>query len=176
MGAKINWFNSRINQYQQTRTFVNNQGRFFRRLNNEEENHQCEIPNSVEAHTFRRGIWCERKEHCKDAEWLKDVKKELEQNEGQDKIDITKNKMMRVMRKMPIWKTPGPDNVQGYWLKNSTPLHDKLMVYLLDCLDSGVVPDWLTKGRTVLIQKDKAKGNIASNYRPITGLCLVWKL
>ena len=66
--------------------------------------------------------------------------------------------MMRVMRKMPIWKTPGPDNVQGYWLKNSTPLHDKLMVYLLDCLDSGVVPDWLTKGRTVLIQKDKGQG------------------
>ena len=71
---------------------------------------------------------------------------------------------MRAMRNMPNWKTPGPDNGQGYCLKNLTPLHDKLMVYLRDCLDSGVVPDWLTKGRTVLIQKDKAKGNIASNY------------
>ena len=57
-----------------------------------------------------------------------------------------------------------------------TPLHDKLVVYLQDCLDSGVVCDWLTKGRTVLIQKDKAKENIASNYRPITCLPLVWKL
>ena len=27
------------------------------------------------------------------------------------------------------------------------------------------VPDWLTKEQTALIQKDKAKGNIASNYR-----------
>ena len=84
--------------------------------------------------------------------------------------------MGRVMRKMPNWKAPGPDNVQGYWLKNLTPLHDKLIAYLQDCLDSGVVPDWLIKGRTVLIQKDKAKGNIASNYRPITCLPLVWKL
>ena len=123
--------------------FVNNQGRFFQRLNNEEENHQCEIPNSVEAQTFWRGIWSERKEHRKDAEWLKDVKKELERDEGENKIDITKDRMMSVMKKMPNWKAPGRDNVQGYWLKNLTPLYDKLIVYLQDCLDSGVVPDWL---------------------------------
>ena len=176
VGTKIKRFNSRINQYQQNWMFVNNQGRFFLQLNNEEENHPYEIPNSVEAQTFWRDIWSERKEHHKDAEWLKDVKKDLEQDEGQDKIDITKDKIMRVMRNMTYWKAPGPDNVQGYWLKNLTPLHDKLVVYLLDCLDSGVVPDWLTKARTVLIQKDKAKGNIACNYRPITCLPLAWKL
>ena len=50
------------------------------------------------------------------------------------------------------------------------------MVYLQDCLDLGVVPNWLTKGRAVLVQKDKAKENIASNYRPITCLPLLWKL
>ena len=38
------------------------------------------------------------------------------------------------------------------------------------------VPDWLIKEQTALIKKDKAKGNIASNYRPITCLTLVWKL
>ena len=113
------------------------------------------------AQTFWRDIWCESKEYHKDAEWLKDVKKELEQDEDQDKIDITKDKMMRVMRKMPNWKTPGPDNVQGYWLENLTPLHDRLVVYLQECLDSGVVSGWLTKGRDVLIQKDKAKGKFA---------------
>ena len=50
------------------------------------------------------------------------------------------------------------------------------MEYLRECLDSGEVSDWLTKGRTVLAQKDKAKENIASNYPPITCLPLVWKL
>ena len=30
--------------------------------------------------------------------------------------------------------------------------------------------------RTALLQKDKSKGNIASNYRPITCLPLMWKL
>ena len=35
-------------------------------------------------------------------------------NNNNNKIEITKNKMMRVMRKMPNWKAPGPDNVQGF--------------------------------------------------------------
>ena len=38
------------------------------------------------------------------------------------------------------------------------------------------MPNWLTRGRTSLLQKDKNKGNVASNYRPITCLPLMWKL
>ena len=57
MGAKIKRFNSRINQYQQYGMFVNNPGQFFQQLNNEEENRQCEIPNSVEAQPIWKGIW-----------------------------------------------------------------------------------------------------------------------
>ena len=37
VGKKIKRLNSRINQYQQNRMFVNNQGRFFQRLKNEEK-------------------------------------------------------------------------------------------------------------------------------------------
>ena len=57
---------------------------------------------------------------------MKGVKKELEQNEGQDKIDITKDKMMRIMRQMPNWKVPGPGNAQRYWLQNLNPIHDNM--------------------------------------------------
>ena len=34
----------------------------------------------------------------------------------------------------------------------------------------------MTKGRTILIQKDEEKGAAASNYRLITCLTLVWRL
>ena len=43
--------------------------------------------------------------------------------------------MIRVLRKMPNWKAPGLENIEGYWLRNFTPLHDKLVVYLQDSLD-----------------------------------------
>ena len=68
---------------------------------------------------------------------MKNIKKELEQDEGQDKIDIAKDKVLRLLRKMPNWKALDPNIVQGYWLKNLTPLHEKLLVYLQDCLDFG---------------------------------------
>jgi len=47
---------------------------------------------------------------------------------------------------------------------------------LQDCLSNGVVPEWMVKGRTVLIQKDPAKGSAASNYSSIECLPLMWKL
>ena len=77
---------------------------------------------------------------------------------------------------MPNWKSPGPDLVQGFWLKNFSSLHERISLQLKECLDSGFVPSWLTTGRTSLLQKDNSKGNLASNYRPITCLLLIWKL
>ena len=68
----------------------------------------------MEAHTFWRGIRSETKKQHKDAKWLKDVKKKLGQDECQDKIDLSKTKMMRVLRKMSNWKAPDPDNIQGH--------------------------------------------------------------
>ena len=47
---------------------------------------------------------------------------------------------------------------------------------LKECLDSEFVPSWLTRGRTLLLQKNKRKGSAASNYRPITCLLLMRKL
>ena len=77
---------------------------------------------------------------------------------------------------MPNWKSPSPDLVQGFWLKSFSSLHERVRLQLKECLDSGFVPSWLTRGRTSLLQKDKSKGNVASNYRPITCLPLMWKL
>ena len=66
--------------------------------------------------------------------------------------------------------------VQGFWLKSFSTLHERVRLQLNECLDSGFVPSWLTRGRTSMLEKDKSKGNIASNYRPITCLRLMWKL
>ena len=54
-------------------------------------------------------------------------------------------------------------------------MHQWLVKYLAECY-KGTTPAWMTKGRTVLIQKNKSKGTVASNYRPITRLPLCWKI
>ena len=94
----------------------------------------------------------------------------------QEKIDITTGSLKEILGRMPNWKSPGPDLVQGFWLKNCSSLHERVRLQLKECLDSGFVPSWLTRGRTSLLQKDKSKGNVASNYRPITCLPLMWNL
>ena len=77
---------------------------------------------------------------------------------------------------MPNWKSPCPDLAQGFGLKNFSSLYQRVRSQLKECFDIGFLPCWLTKGRTALLQKDKSKGNIASKYRPITCLPLMWKL
>ena len=55
-------------------------------------------------------------------------------------------------------------------------MHGRVRLKVKEYLDSGLVPSWLTRGRTSLLQEYKSKGNIASNYRPVTCLPLMWKL
>ena len=44
------------------------------------------------------------------------------------------------------------------------------------CLQTAHVPEWMTKGRTPLTQKDPNKGTAPNNYRPITCLRMMWKI
>ena len=82
------------------------------------------------------------------------------------RVKILQEKLKKILRKIPNWKAPGPDGVQGFWLKNFTSLHKNLVWHINACRE-GVTPRWMTKGRTVLLQKDTLKINEASNYRPL---------
>ena len=114
-------------------------------------------------------------DHEKNAKWLQDLRSEVNVKK-QEKIDITTRSLKKILGRMPNWKSPGLDLVLGFWLKSFSSLHEWVRLQLKECLDSGFVPSWLTRGRTSLLQKNKSKGNVASNYRPITCLPLMWKL
>ena len=58
---------------------------------------------------------------------------------------------------MPNLKSPGPDLIQGFWLKNLSSLQESVGLPLKGCLDSGFVPSWLPRGRVALLRKDKGK-------------------
>ena len=85
-------------------------------------------------------------------------------------------RLKKVLGKMSPWKAAGPDGVQAYWVKNFTSLHCRLVSQLGDVMRRGAPPQWMTTGRTVLIPKDPRKGNIPSNYRPITCLPIMYKI
>ena len=174
--GKIKRYQQRINQFQQNRLFVNNEGKFYQNLNAEKEYQDSEAPEANDAINFWSDIWGKEAHHNKEAEWLENFRCEVRDIDQQSNITITHKEVKAMLKNFPNWKAPGPDGVQGYWLKNFVSLHSKLAEHLNLCLETGETPAWMTKGRTVLIQKDRSKGTVASNYRPITCLPLVWKL
>ena len=91
-------------------------------------------------------------------------------------FEIRLEDVVKRIRGMSNWKAPGPDGVQGYWFKAFDCLHKPMTCALQKALSDENVPDWMVTGKTVLIQKDPAKGTDVSNYRPIACLPLMWKL
>ena len=68
---------------------------------------------------------------------------------------ISAEKVTKQCKKMPNWKVPGTDDIQDYWIKNLTNLHDRIAVQA-DKISIRVdsLPAWMTNGRTALCQRD----------------------
>ena len=163
-------------QLLQNRTFANNQGKFFKILNNEGTQQSNECPDAEETKAFWSKVWGEEVEHIKEADWVKELKKEGENRDKQESPEVTIKKIQKTLRSFPNWKTPGPDGVHGYWLKSFSSMHKYLAEYFHRLMQGDEISVWMTKGKTVFIQKDQDKGTVPSNYRPITCLPIVWKL
>ena len=166
IAAKVRRYQVLVDSSRQNRLFENNQRQFYRELDQEErcDNNQ---PVVEESKQFWGNIRNQSADHKKHAKWLQELQSEGNV-EKQENIDITTGSLKKILGRMPNWKSPGPDLVQGFWLKNFSSLHERVSLQLKECLDSEFVPCWLTRGRTSLLQKDKSKCNVGSNHRPIT--------
>ena len=89
-----------------------------------------------ESKQFWGNIWSKSADHKKDAKWLQDLRSEV--NVKKQKIDITPGNLKKILGRMPNWKSPGPDLVQGFWLKNFSSLHERVCLQLKQCLILGL--------------------------------------
>ena len=60
----------------------------------------------------------------------------------------------RKKNKKTNWKTPGDD---GILVKTITFIHDRQAIKMNRCLQEANLPEWMTKRKTTLIQKDPLK-------------------
>ena len=67
--------------------------------------------NAVESKQFSSNIWDNEKEHERNAEWLRELRAEKD-NMKQNDINITTEMIKEQVKKIPNWKSPGPDRVQ----------------------------------------------------------------
>ena len=160
IAAKFRRYEGRVDSYRQNRLFENNQRQFYRELDQEKERCDDDQPVAEGSKQFWGNIWSPSSDHKKDAKWLQDLRSEVNVKK-QEKIDITTGSVEKILGRMPNWKSPGPDLVQGFWLKSFSSFHERVRLQQKECLDNGFVRSWLTRGKTSLLQKDKSKGNVA---------------
>ena len=152
----IRRYECRTEQYKQTRMFEANQRRLYQIIDDVQWNN-VQSPEAEESLEFWTGIWSNPTSHNVDTEWLKKLEKDLKDIEKQDDILIDSDKVRVQLRKVPNWKSPGPDGLQVYWLKNFTSCVDRIAKHLQDCLHLHIVPEWMTRGKTSFILKDREK-------------------
>ena len=165
IAVKVRRYQERVDSFRQNRMFQVNQRQFYRKLNQErKKKYDDDHPDAEESKKFWGDIWSRSVDH-------KDLQSEV--NVTKQKVDITKESLTKIPGRMLNWKSPIADLVQGFWLENFSRLHGRVKPQLKKYLNSGFVPSCLTKGRTVLLQRDKIKGNMASYYRFKTCLPLM---
>ena len=172
--AKLKRYEQRIEQYRVNIMYQQDQKRVYQEMTGKPG--EKVMPDAEKSVRLWSGIWDNDIHQNSKAEWLDDVRKEVK-SMLQKNVVVTEEMMKNKVRKLPNWKAPGPDGVQGYWLNNLPSLHDRnvrQMNYMTN--NNKDIPDWLTKGRTVLCQKDPQKGDAVENFRPISCLPLMWKL
>ena len=175
--AKLRRYEQRVNQYRINRVFQQDQKKVYQELNGlSRTKNEGVSPDAEDSKKFWSSIWGNEVQHNKNAEWLKELKEECGEANHVDMM-ITFASLTERAKKIPNWKAPGPDGVQGYWVKKLTPLHERIAAQMNEIINGGaLIPLWMTTGRTVLCQKDPQKGNAVDNYRPITCLPIMWKL
>ena len=99
IAAKVRRYQGRVDSYRQNRLFENDQRQFYRELDQEEERCDDYQPVVEESTQFLGNICSQFAYHEKDAEWLKDLQKEINVKQ-QEKIDITTGSLKKILGRM----------------------------------------------------------------------------
>ena len=125
IAAKVRRYQGWVDTYRQNRLFENNQRQFYRELDQEEESCDDDQPVAEESKQFWGNTWSQSADHKKDVKWLQGLRSEINVKK-QEQIDITTRSLKKILGRMPNWNLPGPDLVQGFWLKNFSSLHERV--------------------------------------------------
>ena len=95
------------------------------------------------------------------------MEKELQGCKQGTKAKIHFDSIRTTVKKVPIWKTRSHNSTQELWFEEFTSIYDGLSIEMNRCLEWTNIPEWMTKRKTTLIEKDLQKGTAPNNYKTI---------
>ena len=150
--GKLNRYRQRVKQYRQKKTFQNNVRKFYQQLGGSDTK-TYKQPDIKETERFWIKIW-QPKKHNEKAEWINNITRELEGFEEGPEMKMHVDLLRTTLKRISNWKAPGHDEIHGFWFKKFTSIHDRLVLEMHRCLQDAQVSEWMTKGKTTLIQKE----------------------
>ena len=78
---------------------------------------------------------------------LQMLEEDLQMNTHLEGLTVT-------LKKIANWKSPGLDGIHGFWYKKFTSIYDRLAMEMNKCIQKTEIPEWMTKEKINLIQKD----------------------
>ena len=76
-----------------------------------------------EVKKFWQNILEQEISHHKDAQWIKDQQEELKDINQMEWKDFTVEELRVNITRAAKWKSPGPDKLPNFWIKQFTSLH-----------------------------------------------------
>jgi len=175
--ARLRKYKTRLLRYWQNFLFSHNEKRFYFSL---EDNKSLSYPDPdiSELQEFWKCIFEKQSRASLQSVWLDELNSSL----YSDKTFVMEDPVLDThcfvscLKRSRNWAAPGPDGVQGFWIKRFPSLHDSLLNCFNEMLNDGsVIPSWLPIGRTMLTPKNQYS-QLTKNYRPNTCLNILYKL
>ena len=110
-----------------------------------------------------------------DNEELKELLKRYEDVEIHRNERITREEILNSIKSVPNWKAPGPDMIQGYYLKYLEIMKEDIIDVINEWYILETIDEEYCKTNTTLIWKGGDKDNPA-NYRPISCANIIYKI
>ena len=119
---RIRRYTKRSEQYKQNKLFREDAKRFCRELG--KKTIQIEKPPDIgEVKKFWQNIVEQEVNHNEDVQWIKDQEEELQQMNQMEWKDLTVEELRVNMTRVANWRSPGPDRLPNFWIKQFKSLH-----------------------------------------------------
>ena len=89
--------------------------------------------------------------------------------------DITEEEIKQSIKRIPNWKSPGPDMIQGYFIKYLDIIQEYTIEIIQEWYECEYVNAEYCKANTILLYKSGSKDD-PKNYRPISCTNMIYKI
>ena len=103
-----------MDQYRQNTTFKYDKSPVINELKGDQPGETKSFPRESTEPVWK-DIWENEKVHNEEAEWCKGVEEKTASIHPQEKVTVTKEKLLNKLKSAKTWwKSPGPDIIHGY--------------------------------------------------------------